>query len=276
MTRVKRSVHARKKRRKVLDQASGYWGLKSKVYKRAKEQVQHSLQYAYRDRRVRKRDFRRLWIVRINAAARMHGLSYSQLIARPEARRGRRVDRKVLADLAVHEPEDVRGARRARQGGAARSDRATPRMRLHDHPRSSNAQKVRFLLGVLGLEYERRTVPFERATARLAPRGQPARRHSGADRRRPGAGGVECDPALPGGTRGPQRPAARRPRASARPSTGCWMPSRRRCARPAARSTRRPTAGVRAAASAPSRRSPPTLPAAIAGVAPTARGASRR
>jgi len=70
MTRVKRSVHARKKRRKVLAQASGYWGLKSKVYRRAKEQVQHSLQYAYRDRRVRKRDFRRLWIVRINAAAR--------------------------------------------------------------------------------------------------------------------------------------------------------------------------------------------------------------
>jgi large subunit ribosomal protein L20 len=103
MTRVKRSVHARKKRRKVLDQASGYWGLKSKVYRRAKEQVQHSLQYAYRDRRVRKRDFRRLWIVRINAAARLHGLSYSQLInglKRAEVA----VDRKVLADLAVHEP----------------------------------------------------------------------------------------------------------------------------------------------------------------------------
>src|SRR3978361_931873 len=80
MTRVKRSVHARKKRRKVLNQASGYWGLKSKVYRRAKEQVQHSLQYAYRDRRVRKRDFRRLWIVRINAAARMHDLSYSQMM----------------------------------------------------------------------------------------------------------------------------------------------------------------------------------------------------
>ena len=103
MTRVKRSVHARKKRRKVLAQASGYWGLKSKVYRRAKEQVQHSLQYAYRDRRVRKRDFRRLWIVRINAAARIHGLSYSQLInglKRAEVA----VDRKVLADLAVHEP----------------------------------------------------------------------------------------------------------------------------------------------------------------------------
>ena len=160
MTRVKRSVHARKKRRKVLNQASGYWGLKSKVYKRAKEQVQHSLQYAYRDRRVRKRDFRRLWIVRINAAARMHDLSYSQMInglKRAEvARRPQGAGRSRRARA-----EDVRGARRARQGGAARSDRARPRVRLHDHPRSSNAQKVRFLLGVLGLEYERRTVPFE-------------------------------------------------------------------------------------------------------------------
>ena len=104
MTRVKRSVHARKKRRKVLAEASGYWGLKSKIYRRAKEQVQHSLQYAYRDRRVRKRDFRRLWIVRINAAARIHGLSYSQLMhGMKQAEIG--IDRKVLADLAVHEPK---------------------------------------------------------------------------------------------------------------------------------------------------------------------------
>ena len=104
MTRVKRSVHARKKRRKVLAEASGYWGLKSKIYRRAKEQVQHSLQYAYRDRRVRKRDFRRLWIVRINAAARIHGLSYSQMMhGMKRAEIG--IDRKVLADLAVHEPK---------------------------------------------------------------------------------------------------------------------------------------------------------------------------
>jgi large subunit ribosomal protein L20 len=103
MTRVKRSVHARKKRRKVLNEASGYFGLKSKVYRRAKEQVQHSLQYAYRDRRVRKRDFRRLWIVRINAAAREHGLSYNQFVA--GLRRAEiALDRKVLADLAVSDP----------------------------------------------------------------------------------------------------------------------------------------------------------------------------
>ena len=103
MTRVKRSVHARKKRRKLLEEASGYWGLKSNTYRHAKEQVQHSLQYAYRDRRVRKREFRRLWIVRINAAAREHGLSYNQLI--DGLRRAEiELDRKVLADLAVQEP----------------------------------------------------------------------------------------------------------------------------------------------------------------------------
>jgi large subunit ribosomal protein L20 len=103
MTRVKRSVNAQKKRRSVLNEASGYWGLKSKTYKRAKEQVQRSLQYAYRDRRVRKREFRKLWIVRINAAARQHDMSYSQLIAglhKAEIT----LDRKVLADIAVHEP----------------------------------------------------------------------------------------------------------------------------------------------------------------------------
>jgi large subunit ribosomal protein L20 len=100
MTRVKRSVHARKKRRKVLSQASGYWGLKSKVYKRAKEQVQHSLQYAYRDRRVRKRDFRRLWIVRISAAAREAGLSYSTFMHGLKLA-GIELDRKVLAETAT-------------------------------------------------------------------------------------------------------------------------------------------------------------------------------
>jgi large subunit ribosomal protein L20 len=103
MPRVKRSVHARKKRRKVLGQAKGYWGLKKSSYKYAKEQVEHSLHYAYRDRKNKKRTFRRLWIVRINAAARQEGLSYSELIA------GLRkaeitLDRKVLAELAVSDP----------------------------------------------------------------------------------------------------------------------------------------------------------------------------
>ncbi len=104
MPRVKRSVHARKKRRKVLEQARGYWGLKHSSYKRAKEQVDKSLVYAYRDRRNKKRTFRRLWIMRINAAARREGLSYNQLVS--GLRKAEiELDRKVLADLAVSDPE---------------------------------------------------------------------------------------------------------------------------------------------------------------------------
>ena len=103
MPRVKRSVHARKKRRKVLGQAKGYWGLKKSSYRYAKEQVEHSLVYAYRDRKVRKREFRKLWITRINAAARANGLSYNQFVhGLSEA--GIELDRKVLADLAVSDP----------------------------------------------------------------------------------------------------------------------------------------------------------------------------
>ena len=103
MPRVKRSVHARKKRRKVLQQARGYWGLKHSSYRRAKEQVEHSLAYAYRDRKAKKREFRRLWILRINAAARQNGLSYNQFIAGLK-KAEIELDRKVLADLAVSDP----------------------------------------------------------------------------------------------------------------------------------------------------------------------------
>src|SRR5918911_3031239 len=103
MPRVKRSVHARKKRRKVLSEARGYWGLKHSSYKRAKEQVEKSLVYAYRDRKARKRTFRRLWIIRVNAAARHHGLSYNQFIAGCR-KAGIELDRKVLSDLAVSDP----------------------------------------------------------------------------------------------------------------------------------------------------------------------------
>ena len=103
MPRVKRSVHARKKRRKVLEQARGYFGIKKSSYKYAKEQVDHSLVYAYRDRRTRKRNFRRLWIIRINAAARLEGLSYNQFISGCK-KANIELDRKVLADLAVKEP----------------------------------------------------------------------------------------------------------------------------------------------------------------------------
>lgn len=104
MPRIKRSVNAHKKRRKVLDEASGYFGLKKSSYRRAKEQLIKSGTYAYRDRRARKREFRRLWITRINAGARQHGLSYNQLIHGLKAAEIE-VDRKMLADLAVREPE---------------------------------------------------------------------------------------------------------------------------------------------------------------------------
>ena len=103
MARVKRSVAARKKRRKVLEQAKGYYGRKSTHYRYAKEQVEHSLVYAYRDRKNKKRTFRQLWIVRINAAARANGLSYNQFIAGLKAAEIE-LDRKVLADLAVADP----------------------------------------------------------------------------------------------------------------------------------------------------------------------------
>ena len=105
MPRVKRSVHGRKKRRKVLEQAKGYWGLKSTNYTYAKEQVEHSLSYAYRDRKYKKRMFRRLWFMRIYAGARAHGLSYNQFVAGLK-KAEIELDRKVLADLAVSDPAE--------------------------------------------------------------------------------------------------------------------------------------------------------------------------
>jgi large subunit ribosomal protein L20 len=103
MARVKRSVHAKKKRRQVLEAAKGYRGSRRVRYRVAKEQVMHSGMYAYRDRRDRKVQFRRLWIARINAAARPHGMSYSRFINGLKAT-GVEVDRKILAELAVHDP----------------------------------------------------------------------------------------------------------------------------------------------------------------------------
>jgi large subunit ribosomal protein L20 len=103
MLRIKRAVHAHKKRRAVLEQAKGYWGWKHSHYRYAKEQVERSLVYAYRDRKVKKRTFRQLWITRINAAARANGLSYNQFI-HGLGKAGIELDRKVLADLAVSDP----------------------------------------------------------------------------------------------------------------------------------------------------------------------------
>src|SRR5689334_7813036 len=103
MARVKRAVNAHKKRRVILDRASGYRGQRSRLYRKAKEQVTHSLVYAYRDRRARKGDFRRLWIQRINAASRANGLTYNRFIQGLNLA-GIEVDRRILADLAVTEP----------------------------------------------------------------------------------------------------------------------------------------------------------------------------
>jgi large subunit ribosomal protein L20 len=102
VARVKRAVNAHKKRRTTLELASGYRGQRSRLYRKAKEQMLHSLNYAYRDRRARKGDFRQLWITRINAAARQNGLTYNRFIQGLKAA-GIEVDRKILAELAVHD-----------------------------------------------------------------------------------------------------------------------------------------------------------------------------
>ena len=104
MPRVKRAVNAHKKRRTVFNRAKGYYGAKSRSYRAAKEQVQHSLQYQYRDRRAKKREIRRLWITRINAAARINGLSYS-VFMNGLKKAGVELDRKVLSDMAVNDPD---------------------------------------------------------------------------------------------------------------------------------------------------------------------------
>ena len=124
MARVKRSVHARKKRREVLDQASGYYGARSRRYRAAKEQLAHSLSYAYRDRRDRKAQFRRLWITRIGAAARQNGTTYSVFIHGLQTA-GVELDRKILADVAVRDPAAF--ASLVEVAKAAAAEQATPK-----------------------------------------------------------------------------------------------------------------------------------------------------
>ncbi|HKJ12049.1 MAG TPA: 50S ribosomal protein L20 [Ornithinimicrobium sp.] len=127
MARVKRAINAHKKRRVVLDRASGYRGQRSRLYRKAKEQVTHSLVYSYRDRRKRKGDFRRLWIQRINAGARAHGLTYNRFIQGLKAAEVE-VDRRMLADLAVNDPTAFAALvelARTHLGTAAQSKAAT-------------------------------------------------------------------------------------------------------------------------------------------------------
>lgn len=104
MPRVKTSVASKKRKKKVLKQTKGYWGARSRLFRTAQEALNRAQVYAYRDRRNRKRDFRRLWITRINAAARLNGLSYSQLIHGLN-QAGIEMNRKILADLAVRDPQ---------------------------------------------------------------------------------------------------------------------------------------------------------------------------
>ena len=118
MSRVKRGVTARRRHKKIIKLAKGHRGPRKKLFRRANESVMHALRYAYRDRRDRKGQFRRLWIMRINAAARLHGISYSRLIA-GLTRAGVEVDRKVLADLAVR--DDAAFAQVAEKAKAALS-----------------------------------------------------------------------------------------------------------------------------------------------------------
>lgn len=104
MARVKRAVNAHKKRRTILESARGYRGQRSRLYRKAKEQMLHSMTYSYRDRRARKGDFRKLWITRINAATRQNGMSYNRFVQGLKAA-GVEVDRKNLAEMAVNDPQ---------------------------------------------------------------------------------------------------------------------------------------------------------------------------
>jgi len=108
VARVKRAVNAQKKRRSILEASSGYRGQRSRLYRKAKEQQLHSLGYAYRDRRARKGDFRKLWITRINAAARLNDITYNRFVQGLKAA-GVEVDRKILAELAVSDAEAFAG-----------------------------------------------------------------------------------------------------------------------------------------------------------------------
>jgi large subunit ribosomal protein L20 len=102
MPRVKRGIMTHKRHKKIISRAKGYWGARSRLFKTANEAVAHALQYAYRDRRTRKRDFRRLWITRINAAARQNGMTYNRFIE-GLTKAGIQIDRKILADMAVND-----------------------------------------------------------------------------------------------------------------------------------------------------------------------------
>ena len=125
MARVKRAVNAHKKRRVILERASGYRGQRSRLYRKAKEQVTHSLVYAYRDRRKRKGDFRRLWIQRINAAARANGMTYNRFIQGLHLA-GIELDRRALAEIAVSDPDTFKTIVDAAKAALNKAETAEP------------------------------------------------------------------------------------------------------------------------------------------------------
>ena len=206
MARVKRAVNAQKKRRTLLETASGYRGQRSRLYRKAKEQVLHSMQYAYRDRRDRKGDFRQLWITRINAGARANGMTYNRLIQGLRLA-GIEVDRKILADLAVNDAAAFAGDRRAgprRRRGRGHRRRGGPG-RLT--PRTIEASPMQTPSG-----RRRRHDPFTPRTPRVvAARRLQRRRDRDADRPVPGRGAA-------GGPRGAGAPGGRSSSCSAPPT----------------------------------------------------------
>ena len=217
MARVKRAVNAQKKRRTTLELASGYRGQRSRLYRKAKEQMLHSLNYAYRDRRARKGDFRQLWITRINAAARANGMTYNRFIQGLKIA-GVEVDRKILAELAVSDPTAF-----AALVEVARAERARPRTR-RDRGLSTAA-----------------TAPARGRTARI--RAHPARRRS------PQAAAPRRAAIGPGGSSSrARRPSARRsPAGSGRRSAvhELFVTADGRRPAPRAGDRRRATPGVR-------------------------------
>ena len=251
MARVKRAVHGRKHHRAVLEQAKGYYGNKSRSYRAANEQLMHSMQYAFRDRRARKGDFRKLWIQRINAGARQHGMSYSRLINGLHLA-GVEVDRKVLADLAVSDPEAFGALVATAQDALAQ--RARGRGRFLTQRLAFTHRRVRRLRGLLqkrsarwserafvaeGAELIRCAldagVPVEsvyvspdgaddRAVQEVCRRAEAGGRAGlPPGRRRPGAGGRHRHAAAGAGRAAHARGAAGRDRRRGRPATGALV-----------------------------------------------------
>ena len=255
MARVKRAVNAHKKRRTTLERASGYRGQRSRLYRKAKEQVTHSLVYSYNDRRKNKGNFRRLWIQRINAAARAQGMTYNRFIQGLNLA-GVEVDRKILADLAVNDIAAFNRARRDRPGRAARGRQRAQGLltaaRAHPWPRATLASRTARRLSRRPARTERRLfladgpkavegalgtaarAAWSRSSRRPPPRRRTptcgrrrGRRRSVDPGRRPGARGAERQRHPRRGGRGVPVPRPYRSTGCSRPATA-WSRLRRR------------------------------------------------